>query len=729
MKQKILSYLFVCTLFVAHLSAQDEVKRANDLFHRTYYMDAIPLYEEALLHHRSQPLVHNLADCYYHTFAMEKAAKWYQYLIDTYQASDPLLYFRLSEALKAMGNLEEAYKTLRDHYIATGSNEKLSELTDIVTYLDNVAAIGKRFAIDPLALNTSNSEFGAQQIGNELWYTATKKAENAKTYRWNNQQYLDLYTHPMDSLHMDDSVSRSLSTAINTRLHEGAFALSPDGKTLYFTRNNLKKGKRQTDEHKISNLKIYTAKLEGNQWTNVTALPFNSDSFSNEHPALNPEGTQLYFASDRPGGFGGFDLYSVSIGPNDTYGPPTNLGPNINTDKKEQFPFIGADHTLYFSSNGHPGFGSLDVFKSTPQGGVFQKPDNLGLPLNGGFDDFSFVIDKAGVNGYFASNRPTGKGSDDLYQFKITKPLLIEDCQQYIAGTITDRTTTTPLEAALITLLDGEGNQIDSLKTSSSGSFKFPVACGQKYTVKAQKEGYEDNEKILFTDKVRQATKDASMTLYADEERQKAEQLALEAKQEAEKRRVEEEKRIAAAEVAKKKKEAQIAADLLAKRQQEAEEQAKREKAKKIEAIIAADDRIEKKEDRTLLKTPEIHFDYGMWYLRRETRERLGQVVVTLKENPSIVIEIGSHTDIRGSSTSNRELSQRRADAAKEFIVKQGIAAERVIAKGYGESEPIVTCPKTVTCTEEDHEWNRRCEFEVVRWDYQPKNKVSEPLR
>ena len=134
-------------------------------------------------------------------------------------------------------------------------------------------------------------------------------------------------------------------------------------------------------------------------------LPFNSDDFSNEHPTLNSDGSKLYFSSDRPGGFGSFDIYEVTIQQDNTFSIPVNLGAIINTDKKEQFPFMSSDGSLYFSSNGHPGFGLLDVFVSENKNGIFQQPDNLGLPINSGYDDFSYNLNTDIKTGYFASNR------------------------------------------------------------------------------------------------------------------------------------------------------------------------------------------------------------------------------------------------------------------------------------------------------------------------------------
>ena len=258
--------------------------------------------------------------------------------------------------------------------------------------------------------------------------------------------------------------------------------------------------------------------------------------------------------------------------------------------------------------------------------------------------------------------------------------------------------------------------------TKENGAFDFDIICEASYEVKAEKNGYEGNAKNIRSTKERNAEHDASMPLYSILEKQKTEALALQEKQEAEKLRTEQ--------MAAKKLEADKKADLLAEKQgiEEAErltkqriaEKAKTEKAlaKKIEDAIQTENALVKNADRTVIQTEEIHFDYSLWYLRRESRERLQTVIDIMKKNPGMVIEIGTHTDIRGNKSYNKDLSQKRADSAKDFLVKIGIESGRVVSKGYGESKPIVVCATEEACTEEDHEWNRRCEFVVVGWDY-----------
>ena len=696
--------------------AQQELKRADAYFERAYYSDAIPLYETLLPRNKSSKLIKNLADSYYHTFDMKAAARWYGYLISNYGENVHESYhFKLNQSLKAIGEHGKADEVLSNFYTKKSQQEKVIRISTDRTYLENVRAIGERFKIKNLALNTTTSEFGAAQVDSILIYSASQKQAGTlpKLYRWNNQKYLDIYTHPLEKILIGDSLSTSFSKKINTKLHEGTFAITRDRKTLYFTRNSKKK----TDTDKISNLKIYRAEWQDDTWKNIVALPFNSDDFSTEHPALSPDGTKLYFASDREGGFGSFDLYYVTIQKDGYFGNPINLGPQINTDKKEQFPFLDAEGNLYFASNGHPGFGLLDVFVSKKQNGAFANPDNLGLPVNSGYDDFSLSLNADGKTGYFSSNRPSGKGSDDIYSFTETHPLLIEDCKQFIAGTLTDKTTKMPLPNARVQLLNTDGKVLQSLVTTTDATFRFSVECASQYRIEAKKEGYEDNFKTVLTDMERDAVKDGALTLFSIQEREKQKALALQKEKE-------EAERIAQVEAERKIREEKAAEKERIQKEKEskklekvAQQKAEKEKFDRIEAVIKKEEALVKENNRTIIKTEEIHFDYSLWYVRREARERLAKVAKIMRDNPGMVIEIGTHTDIRGNAEYNRDLSQKRADAAKEFLVKNGIAKNRVVAKGYGESQPIVKCEPAESCTEEDHEWNRRCELVVVRWE------------
>jgi len=706
--KKLLVIIFVFS--IQFINAQDqELIRAKRFFDKTYYSEAIILYEKLAETKPSQEVIKNLADSYYYTNDLIKAQRYYRLLIANY--SNDLnrdYYFRYAQTLKASNSYADANVVLKEYYAKSTNSQDSVYFQKELKELENVSAIGNRFEIKNLAINTPNSEFGAVKYKDNLVFAGVKLKPGLfdKKYKWDNETYLNLVKVPIQNTNSAEEPVTYFADELKTGVHEANAFFTKDGKTIYFTRNNSKNGSKKKNDQKISNLQIFKGELVEGKWTNIVSLPFNSPNYSVEHPALSADEKVLYFASDMPGSLGSFDIYAVNINKG-AFDTPKNLGPIINTDKREQFPFISADNKLYFSSEGHLGYGSLDVFVSDINGNEYSKPTNIGLPLNSNLDDFSFNIDSNTKEGYFASNREGGKGSDDIYQFKEIKDLIVEDCKQFIAGTITDIDTKLALENATVMLQDSENKTLNTITTSADGKFSFTVACEASYKVSAFKEKYTNESKSLVLDKTRNRTNDASLALKS------LEAIKLEEKEIAANKRkqeifIEEENKkkealavIAIKEKDKKAKEAAIVAA----------EVKKNEKVKQIleqEKDVIRDDK-----NRLIIKTDPIYFDYNMWYIRKESKVVLGKVVALMNKYPGMVIEIGSHTDSRGNAKFNEDLSQKRANSTREFIMQSGINANRVTAKGYGESVPIIKCKTDDSCSEEEHELNRRSEFVI----------------
>jgi outer membrane protein OmpA-like peptidoglycan-associated protein/tetratricopeptide (TPR) repeat protein len=691
-------FLIVIVFSIQFITAQEQdLQRAKRFFERTFYSEAIPLYENCIKVNRSIEVVKNLADCYYYTNDYENAQRQYRFLMSRFKTDlEEEYYFRYSQTLKATGDYEESNAVIREYLSSSNNNEALTNFEKENKNLENVTAIGNRFEIKNLAVNTVNSEFGAVKQGQNLVFSGVKKKAGLfdKTYKWNNELYLDLLTIRIENRNSSDSIVNYFSDELNTSMHEANAIFTKDGKTVYFTRNNYKKGKRAKNTSKISNLQIFKAELINNKWTNVVSLPFNSDDYSTEHPALSNDEKTLYFASDMPGTLGSFDIFSVSINAVD-YGTPKNLGDKINTSKKEQFPFASKDNKLYFSSNGHTGYGSLDVFVSEIENNSFSKPLNIGLPVNSGFDDFSFTIDSESKEGYFSSNRLGGKGNDDIYELKETKPLLIEDCTQLLAGIITDVDTKMPLENALVSLQNSDKIEIQKVMTTPDGKFSFTVACETGYSVLASKVDYTKDSRSFKLNKVRNKISDASMSLKSGSMIKKEEEIAIQKKKDEEITLLE-----------KDKKNKQIAT-------QKEIEIALVKKKEKMDNIIANEKDVVKDKDRLIIKTDPIYFDYDLWYIRKESKPILNRVIEIMKKYPDMVVEIGSHTDNRGNDNYNMNLSTHRAESTREYFINQGIVEKRIIAKGYGETVQIIKCEPSESCSEEQHELNRRSEFVI----------------
>ncbi|MBJ2125547.1 OmpA family protein [Flavobacterium sp. IB48] len=705
--KKLLVIVFVFS--IQFIKAQDqELARAKRFFDKTYYSEAIILYQKLADERPSQEVIKNLADSYFYTNELIKAQRYYRLLIGNYSNNlDREYYFRYAQTLKATNSNDDANANLKEYYSKSANAEDMVNFEKELKTLENVTAIGKRFEIKNLAINTPNSEFGAVKYKDNLVFAGVKLKPGLfdKRYKWDNETYLNLVTIPLKNINSADSIIHYFAKELKTGMHESNAVFTKDGKTMYFTRNNSKNGKKKKDDKKISNLQIFKAELVEGKWTNVTSLPFNSPNYSVEHPALSPDEKVLYFASDMPGSIGSFDIYSVNINKG-AFDTPKNLGSEINTDKREQFPFASADNKLYFSSDGHLGYGSLDVFVSEINGNEYSKPVNVGLPLNSNLDDFAFNIDSNTKEGFFASNREGGKGSDDIYQFKEIKDLIVEDCKQFIAGIITDLDTQLALENATVLLQDSENKTLNTITTSADGKFSFTVACEASYKISAFKENYTNASKILTLDKTRDKVNDGSLALRSLEAIQKEEKQIAENKRKQEIIIEEENKKkeaLAAIELKEKDKKAKEAAIVAAENR----------KNEKVKEILEKEKDIVKDKERLIIKTDPIYFDYDLWYIRKESKVILGRVVELMKKYPDMKIEIGSHTDSRGNEKYNADLSQKRANSTREFIIQSGIDSKRVVAKGYGESVPIIKCKTDESCSEEEHELNRRSEFVI----------------
>lgn len=696
--------LLIAVIFTTQfcVAQSQDLSRANAYFERTFYSEAIPLYENAIKNERTFEIIRNFADAYYYTNDLKNAEKWYRFLIKNFTNKiDEEYYFRFSHALKAIGNQEEANEILKSQ-MSLSENE-ITNFNRQIVILENIASLGNRFELKNLPINTENSDFGAAQFGNKLIYASP--TQTSKKYKWNNENYLDLQAVSVLDFSKSEAIAQAFSNVINTKMHESNSVFTKDGRKMYFTRNNYNNGKKGKDKNKVSHLQIFSADFENGKWTNVKSLPFNSDEFSTEHPALSPDEKTLYFASDMPGSLGSFDIYSIEINA-ESFRKPINLGTTINTKHKEQFPFISEDGKLYYSSNGKLGFGSLDVFVSELKDGKFSEAVNVGFPVNSSYDDFAYTINPATNEGYFSSNRPGGKGGDDIYQIIEKKPLIVQDCQQFISGIVTDETTKLPLENAIVILQDESKNELKRITTLADGKFNFNANCENSFKVLASKEKYTEKFKSLKLNKERDKVNDASMTLKSLEEIKKEEAIALQ-----ETKKEEERAKIKAKELAeiKKKEEAKNTEF----RKKEDAKIAEIKKKERIENLLAKEKDVVKDKDRLVIKTEPIYFDYDLWYIRKESKPILNKVIDLMKKYPDMVVEIGSHTDVRGNDKYNLNLSDKRAKSTREYFIENGIPKDRISSRGYGETVQIVKCVPEESCNEEQHELNRRSEFVI----------------
>ena len=351
-----------------------------------------------------------------------------------------------------------------------------------------------KHSIKSLNVNTKEANFGVALFGdNQIVFASPSEKVTIikRVWRENNQAYLDLYIGDIDSTGQIVN-KRSLQGDVNRRLHEAMVTFSKDFKTVYFSANNYDKEEKIIRSSKgLGNVQLYKATInENDEWTDIKKLPFNSDEFQTGLPTLNRDETKLYFVSDRPESLGKTDIFVVDINSDGTYGEPKNMGPRINTEEREMFPFISDDNILYFSSQGHAGYGNLDVFASKVFDNTVSKALNLEQPINSPKDDFAYIIEDAKHKGFFSSNRADGKGDDDIYSFNEDEELFIE-CLQTVKGVVRDRDTQELIPGAIVSILDSDGNQLQiTAAHEDDATYSFDVPCNGVYTLVGIIDGY-----------------------------------------------------------------------------------------------------------------------------------------------------------------------------------------------------------------------------------------------
>ena len=398
MKRSIIIHVFSVFLLVGSTFAQEnKIKKANEEFDNYGYIDARKIYLSVVEDgYESAQVLKKLGDTYYFNSEYTEANKWYGKLIDTYPNEvEPEYYFRAAQTLKSVGKYEES-KAMMEKFTASSNGSVLaqSQMNNWKSIEDLTKTKNKKFRVTNITAEMSGSDFGPSFYGNKIVFASSSiNTEGSKIHDWNGLPYLDLFEAEIDEDGMLTNI-KSLQGDINSPYHESSAVFTKDGKTVYFTRNNYIDGKKKRGKKRLVSLKIYKAtKNNDGTWDNVQELPFNDDSYSVAHPALNPAETRLYFSSNMEGTLGESDIWYVDILENGNYGKPVNLGPEINTEERETFPFISEKNRLFFSSNGHVGLGGLDVFRASyddAQG--FHAITNLEQPINSNQDDFGFIV-------------------------------------------------------------------------------------------------------------------------------------------------------------------------------------------------------------------------------------------------------------------------------------------------------------------------------------------------
>ena len=480
---------------------------ADRKFEKFAYIDAREIYLDVARNgYKSADLLMKLGDSYYFNGDLENAMEWYAELISKFSDFDVEYLFRYSQCLRSFKLYDKADTTLKAYYDQKGMEYSSLFPEDTEEALAKLKNKNQLYKIKPVDFNSPQSDF-APQFGPDasVLFSSSRDTSSTKRHKWNNMPYLDIYTASAGQV-------KKLN-GINTPYHESTAILNATKDTLYFTRNNYHNRHRKKDPEGTMRLKLYRAVRKGLEWKNIVELPFNSDDYSVAHPALSPDGKTLYFSSDMPSTKGKSDLYKVEVLANGKYGEPINLGPTINTIGRETFPFVDAKGNLYFSSDGLQGIGGLDVYCTLNKNNVLGKPYRMPSPINSHFDDFSFIYNQQIGNGYFASNRPGGEGSDDIYKFHYLGKEFI-DCAKSLTGVITNETDEF-LDQCKVILLDENYTKIDSVYSARDGRYTFDnLLCFETYITRIYKPNYDIKETTVRISNIQKDQVDVTHQLH-----------------------------------------------------------------------------------------------------------------------------------------------------------------------------------------------------------------------
>ncbi|WP_191858650.1 OmpA family protein [Hanstruepera ponticola] len=461
-----------------------DTQTADKLFNRLEFVDAIEAYNKLVENGKANEYVYKqLGDANYKIFATEEAEKWYAKALETSQDSETI--YNYSQMLKANGKYDESSKWMRKFADMNPKDDRAKAFKNNPDFIPGILEGEKKYELKTLGFNSEESDFGGT-VNNEILYFASARNNARRNYGWNEEPYLDVYQVSL-TLNDEDQEADLVEGNINTKHHEGTVAFSPDGNTMYFSRESYFEGDYEKDKDsksKFSVLYLYKATKDGDKWSNVEPLHINNKNYNISAPTMSADGKTLYFHSNMPGGFGLEDIYKVSVNSDGTVGEPENLGDKINTEGSEKYAFISSENTLYFSSNGHLGLGGLDVFFVSESGTI----ENVGVPINSNSDDFAFTINEETKEGFVSSNRPGGKGGDDIYGVKRLEP-----CNVMLTTSVIDSETGEPLSGATVVIKDSNDRIVLSETSDDKGQVSYEVTCEKSLEISGTLPDYEGN--------------------------------------------------------------------------------------------------------------------------------------------------------------------------------------------------------------------------------------------
>lgn len=728
------------------IAQNGRLKYANKLFETNSYYYAAEAYEDVIARKiDSAQVAQRLAISYDKIGNVSKAVEWYE----VHNRSAMLTaeeQMRLGLLKRQLGEYDASEQLMASYASNFGPTDVTNEVLAARTYLDDLKTGKGIFELKLQPVNEEHSEIGVGFLGaGEVILASSKRSRmiSKQLHSWSGNYFYDLYRAPINA---DGEIEKPklLKGVLRTKFHDGPASLDTVNGYLYFTRNNYMSGRRGFDDNQTTLLKIYRAKQSGKKWVDEEELPINGEAFSTAHPVVTADGRRLYFASDRTEGFGGMDLYYVDIDASGNLGVPINMGSKVNTSQNDLFPSYNTkENLLFFASEGHAGLGGLDVYVAKlNKSGKAVKVENLGAPINSERDDFSFISNDDQTMGYFSSNRNGGKGSDDIYGFRQLLPI---KNSPVLKGNATDLIAGHQLEEVVIYLVDGTNQVLDSAITLENGGYEFELAeLDDDFKLVASKNGYVQgtrqvayqHDKMEYVEdvalmpilnyyfagtvtdaKTEDVLDSVRITIVDNKDKQLFEQVRTNASG-----------MFTSGELP-------YAYNDKIGYSFKLEREGYVSKTVGLSELLALEEKIDvngnldlsltkievgKTDLNDVIAINPIYFDLNKYNIRPDAAAELDKVVAIMKENPGMVIELGAHTDSRGSDASNRTLSDKRAKSSAKYIVSQGISKDRIYGKGYGESKLKVSDAQIKKAeTEEEkealHQQNRRTEFIIVK--------------
>jgi outer membrane protein OmpA-like peptidoglycan-associated protein len=727
-----LIFLFCLSCFVA--TAQTFNLKKGENYYKTYsYTESIKRFEA--ITDKTTDIYRKLAQSYFNIGKFAKAEENWAIVIATDEKTPEDIY-NYASVLAINKKYKESEEWMEKYNSLVADDRRGQLWANNKGFYEKLQEDKGRFRIEHLLINTEQQDFGTAYYKDQIVFASSRQPVKMikKRWNWNNLPFLDMYLAEVDTSLQFLNHSK-FHKEYNKHFHEGPATFNKNGDFMAFTRNDYK-GKSQEG---IIKLQLFTAQLTDNKWQKAVPIHFNSSEYSVGHPSLTANADTMYFASDMPGGYGGVDLYRIYRKNDGSWTEPENLGATINTEGNEMFPYIHPSGILFFASDGLLGLGGLDVFLSQVKENRFGEPENIGAPVNSSYDDFAFILSEKQTNGYFSSNRPDGKGDDDIYLFHCSKPFRFG---KLIRGTAMDAKDSSILSDVYVNLYNRNNEVLGSVITSQNGKYEFEAEQDKFYSLSGKKVSYTNgyntadtytDEYVVIADLLLQKFPDFSLyCLITDEITRKP----IDSVKITMLNKIENKTEIIytseSGDFYRLLETINLYDSLSYFLTVEKEgyltkthaynQLVYREGQYNIHEVLAFKmDPIEEGMDISkLVDVKPIYFDLNKDNIRPDAAIELDKIVKVMNENPKLELELGSHTDCRASATYNMNLSDRRAKSSAAYIKARISNPERIYGKGYGETKLINHCEcegnRKVPCSEEEHQQNRRTEFRITKF-------------